>query len=80
MPNGRSQSGDVRSQIHHALYSSLIDKIRNDTYPSSTMMNEVEQALNDELLVEYADALLEKVQNDQFPSLDLMRRLAALAR
>lgn len=79
MPN-RSRSDDVRSQIHDALYSSLIDKIRNDTYPSTTMMNAVEEGMNEDQLADYADALLEKVHNDQFPSIDLMRRLAALAR
>lgn len=79
MPNGRSQSDDVRSQIHDALYSSLIDKIRNDRYPSTTMMNAVEAGMTEQQLADYADALLEKVDGDQFPSLDLMRRLAALA-
>ena len=80
MPNGRSQSGDVPSQIRDALYGSLIDKIRNDTYPSATMMDAVEAGMSEEQLGDYAEALLEKVQNDQYPSIDLMRRLAALAR
>ena len=80
MPNSRSRSDDVRSQIQDALYSSLIDKIRNDTYPSTTMMDAVEDGMNDDQLADYAEALLEKVQNDQYPSIDLMRRLAALTR
>lgn len=80
MPNRRSQPDDVRTQIQDALYGSLIDKIRNDTYPSATMMDTVEAGMNDQQLADYAEALLQKVQDDQFPSIDLMRRLAALAR
>jgi hypothetical protein len=80
MPNRRSHVDEVRGQIQDALYGSLIDKIRNDTYPSGTMMDAVEAGMNEQQLADYADALLEKVQGDQYPSLDLIRRLEALAR
>lgn len=80
MPDRGSRPDDVRSRIHDALYSSLIEKIRNDTYPSSTMMNTVEAGMSEEQRQDYAEALLAKIEDDRFPSLDLMRRLAALAR
>lgn len=79
MSNARNQSDDLRHQIHNALYESLIDKIRNDTYPSATMMDTVEAGMNEEQIRDYARALLAKVRDDQFPSIDLMRRLSKLA-
>jgi hypothetical protein len=80
MPDRSSNPDQVRSRIQDALYRSLIDKIRNDTYPSTTMMDAVEAGMSDRHLAEYAEALLEKIENDQYPSIDLMRRLAALGR
>jgi hypothetical protein len=79
MSNPRRQSDDLRSQLDQALSRVLIDKIRQDNYPSPTMMDLVEARLDDKLRGEYADALLAKVEADQFPSFDLLRRLAALA-
>ena len=74
-----SRSDDVRSQIQAALSAVLIEKIREDQYPSTTMMDAAEATIADEQqLREYAGALLEKVQADQFPSIDLLRRLDRL--
>jgi hypothetical protein len=74
------QSGpvDVRGEIKNALRSVLMDKIRQDHYPSATMMDAVEVGIGDEQLLEYAEILLDKLADDQFPSIDLMKRLHAL--
>ena len=78
VPSRDSRSDDVRSQLRAALCAVLIDKVRNDRFPSATMMDMVEAGVDEEQLREYADALLDKIEADQFPSIDLMKRLAAL--
>ena len=78
MPRTDYRSDDVRSQLRAALCAILIDKIRQDRFPSATMMDMVEGGVDDQQRGEYAAALLEKIQADEFPSIDLMKRLAAL--
>jgi hypothetical protein len=73
-----SRAEDVRSQIQAALRSVLIDKVRQDHYPSATMMDAIEADIDDEQLREYAEVLIDKLESDQFPSIDLMKRLSAL--
>jgi hypothetical protein len=67
-----SSSSDLRSQI----LENLLQRIRNDRFPSSTMLDMAEKALrDDEELEEYTSLLLGKVRDDTYPSMDLMRRL-----
>jgi hypothetical protein len=72
------QTDDVRSQVRDAVYGTLIDKVRADRYPSSTMMNMVEAGLDERYLRAYAQVLLDKVADDQYPSLDMLKRLMNL--
>jgi hypothetical protein len=62
---------DARSE----LVLMLCEKIANDTYPSSTMMDLVEEIVTAEERGAYIDVLWQKVRNDTYPSLDLMKRL-----
>ncbi|MDT4912665.1 MAG: hypothetical protein QOC66_1793 [Pseudonocardiales bacterium] len=78
MANGNHDPDDVRSRMHDAVYGMLIDRIRRDRYPSSSMMNMVEAGMSDRERREYVGALLEKVTDDQFPSMDMLKRLIAL--
>jgi hypothetical protein len=72
------QPEQIRAQLHDEFYGALIDKIRSDRYPSSTMMNMIESALEGHELQEYVGALLEKIQSDRYPSVDMMRRIQRL--
>ncbi|MGH4001189.1 MAG: hypothetical protein ACRDTJ_27450, partial [Pseudonocardiaceae bacterium] len=54
------------------LLSVLLDKIDADRYPSSTMMDLVEEILQPEDVQAYADVLMAKIREDQFPSMALM--------
>jgi hypothetical protein len=69
---------EVRSQLHDAVYATLIENIRRDRYPSATMMNMVEAGLPERQLRAYAAALLDKVAGDRFPSIDMVKRLTNL--
>lgn len=57
----------------------LLDKIRDDKYPSATMMDDVEQLLTPWRRQEYADVLMEKVLESRYPSRTLVQRLLRLS-
>lgn len=56
----------------------LLDKIRTDTYPSSTQMDMLEDMIPRQLASEYFDVLLQKVSADQWPSISLLARMSRL--
>lgn len=74
MPHEQNDQNDVRDH----LLAVLLEKVSQDQYPSSTMMDLIEQMLPPEQLSDYARVLLDKIQDDRFPSLDMVRRLSAL--
>jgi len=65
--------------VRRHLLDLLLDKIEQDTYPSSTQMDFVEALLDEADTREYADLLLDKVDADNYPSISLIRRLERLA-
>jgi hypothetical protein len=62
----------------HEIVTLLIEKIRRDPYPSTTMMDLVEEMLAPEDIPAYAGVLMEKIRQDAFPSIDLMNRVRDL--
>jgi hypothetical protein len=56
----------------------LMDKVRQDHYPSATHMTMIEQALPPQLYGDYIELLLEKVAQDSNPSISMLRRIANL--
>jgi hypothetical protein len=54
----------------------LIDRIREETYPSLEYMDLFEANVSSpDQLAEYLEALMEKVEATRFPSLTMMRRI-----
>ena len=69
--------GELR--VREQVLDLLLDKIRQDRYPSSTMMDDVEQLLTPWRRAEYADVLIEKVQDSRYPSRAMIQRLLRLS-
>lgn len=67
-----------RQEAQVGLARLLIDKIRTDTYASSTQMNLLEQMIPRALASEYFDVLLEKIATEQYPSVSLLARMSRL--
>ena len=78
MPS-RSSSEVTREQVQTALSHVLLDKIRNDRYPSYTQMAMLEQTLPPSLRGEYLNVLFEKVASDSRPSITMLRRIQRFA-
>jgi hypothetical protein len=72
------QSQQDEHDTSHELFELLLDKVAKDPYPSSTMMDLIEELLTPEDVPVYAAVLMDKIRKDQFPSLDLMTRVRDL--
>ena len=64
--------------IRGDLLAVLLKKVEEDQYPSTTMMDMIEDQLTPDEVSHYARVLLDKVQGDTYPSIDLIRRLTDL--
>ncbi len=73
MANGAGD--DVRAQ----LLELLLDKVDADNYPSSTMLDIIEQLITPETAPAYADVLMAKIDGENYPSMSLVRRVLQLA-
>ena len=69
----------TREQTRAALLSSLMRKLEADPYPSSTMMDMVEELLTPEDVEPYVKLLLERIDNDTFPSISMLGRVQSFA-
>jgi hypothetical protein len=65
--------------VRMMLTRTLLEKIANDPYPSSTMMDMLEELLTPQTVGAYANVLIDKVEADEFPSLDMLKRLQQLS-
>lgn len=68
-------SEDVRRQ----LIQLLMEKVEQDPYPSTTVLDLIEELLTDDEVQAYAAILMDRVRDEEFPSLDMIKRLSALA-
>lgn len=60
-------------QRYHDL---LIERVRNDRYPSHQLLDRIEQSLfTAEQVIDYVDMLLEKIDESWYPSHQLMDRV-----
>lgn len=66
---------DVRREV----LQMLLEKIEEDRFPSSTMMDMAEKLLGPDELSVYTAILLDKVRETRFPSMDMLRRVSAYA-
>ena len=70
---------DIRDEVRYRTLQLLLDKVWDDSYPSSTMLDMVERLLvSPEDIGDYIEVLLAKVKDDTYPSNSLIRRLIAL--
>jgi hypothetical protein len=60
------------------LIATLLEKVRDDPYPSSTMLDLLEELLTDEERPAYVAFLQDKLRRDRFPSIPMLKRLTDL--
>jgi hypothetical protein len=57
----------------------LMDKVRQDQYPSATHMALIEESIPRELVDDYLEILIEKVGDDNWPSIPMLLRIQRVA-
>jgi hypothetical protein len=56
----------------------LMERVREDNYPSTTHMDMIEQSLPPQWIPDYLDILLEKIEDDPHPSTSMLKRVGGL--
>jgi hypothetical protein len=60
------------------LLTTLLQKVQNDAYPSTTMLDMIETLLTAEEQPTYVVLLQDKLRDERYPSMPLLNRLARL--
>jgi hypothetical protein len=68
---------DTATKLHREVLQILLEKVEADTYPSTTMLNTIEEMLRPEDVEAYAEVLLEKVRTSRYPSIPMLARVRA---
>jgi hypothetical protein len=66
------------AQFRDRYLQTLVDHVRDDTYPSINQMNLVESMLPPGEMDEYLDVLLRKIESVQYPSVSMLARVHRL--
>ena len=67
------------AELQQRLLDNLLEQVKEETYPSVTMMNRIEASLRTrEQIEDYGEVLLEKIQSTRFPSISMLNRFDGL--
>ena len=70
--------GAEQYDARQELLDMLLTKVDSDPYPSSAMMDLIEQLMGPEERPIYVQVLMHKIRNQRYPSLPMIRRVLAL--
>jgi hypothetical protein len=70
---------DAEYDVRREMLRLLLSKVADDPYPSTTMLDMIEEMLTPEEVPAYAELLMQKIRRDRFPSIPMMNRLAKFA-
>lgn len=68
----------LQQENRNELVGHLIERVSNDTYPSTTMLDLIEQSMGPDDVGDYVEALMEKIRQDEYPSYALINRVRLL--
>jgi hypothetical protein len=68
----------VANPLQERFAETLLDRIRNDNFPSVTQMDMLEAVAPPEVLVHYILDLMQKIEDDPHPSIPMMHRVRRL--
>lgn len=66
------------SQLRERYVVGLMDRVREDPYPSIQQMDLVESLLPVDALETYVEILFEKIEAERFPSPEMLKRIQRL--
>ena len=68
-----------KQRVQAAYVELLMDKVRNDNYPSATHLRLIEDAIPPQMVPDYIDLLMRKVSQDGQPSIPMLHRIKRVA-
>ena len=57
----------------------LLEKVRDDPYPSATQLALIEESIPHEMMSDYLDVLMDNVAQDTVPSIPMLQRIQRAA-
>jgi hypothetical protein len=69
----------IRDEAREWLVEFLLEKVREDAYPSTTHLDLIEQSIPRYMIPEYLEVLMDKAEQDRFPSIPMLRRIRCVA-
>ncbi len=69
----------IRDQAREWLVEFLLEKVREDAYPSPTHLDLIEQTIPRHMIAEYLEVLMDKAEQDFYPSIPMLRRIRRVA-
>jgi hypothetical protein len=69
------QDDEERLELHDMLYGVLLERVRQDRYPSSTMLNILEEHMVGHERQALVTILVQKVAADRYPSIEMLKRI-----
>ena len=69
----------TRDEARAMFVQLLLEKVRQDAYPSWTQLNLIEESIPQAMIPDYLEILVEKVAGDRFPSVPMLRRIQRVA-
>ncbi|TWF77341.1 hypothetical protein FHX44_113249 [Pseudonocardia hierapolitana] len=69
----------IRDEARAWLVGFLLEKVREDAYPSTTHLDLIEQSIPHYMIPEYLEVLMDKVEQDRFPSVPMLRRIRSVS-
>jgi hypothetical protein len=68
----------VANALQDQFAETLLNKIRQDNYPSGTQMDMLEAVASERMLLEYLLELMDRIQREPYPSIPMMQRVQSL--
>ena len=69
----------TRDEAQGVFVQLLLEKVRQDRYPSWTQMNLIEESIPQAMIPDYLEVLIEKAAGDTIPSIQMLRRIQRVA-
>jgi hypothetical protein len=66
-------------EVRAELLELLLRKVDEDTYPSTTMLDMIEELLTPDDVPVYVETLLRKMREETYPSIPMLGRLKRMA-
>jgi hypothetical protein len=73
------ETGRRRPDTREMFLRFLLDKVREDPYPSLQHLDMIEESLTPDLVPEYIEVLIEKAKQSEFPSGEVLARMQRLS-